>query len=316
MATVKKKVAKVAKAKRRSAQAKKPQAKKNSSTQTLQRELADALARENATSEILRMIAKASGDLQTVLDALAQCAARLCDAEDAQIFRRENDLIHRVAAYGDLPVALEHTPYNRESPAGRAMADQKRIHIRDLAAVVDSEFPEIKNYARRIGHRTTLAVPLLRDGLSIGAILIRRLEVRPFTDAQIKLLETFADQAVIAIENARLFQELQSRNRDLTEALEQQSATSDILSVISSTPTDVQPVFDAIVQSGVRLFEGAAVTIVLREGDEARAVAIADKVRSDALNGSRDSRCRSRGNTCIQRQFSIAGWSMYLMWNR
>ena len=157
------------------------------------------------------------------------------------------------------------------------MVDQQRVHIRDLAAVVDSEFPEIKNYARVIGHRTTLAVPLLRDGLSIGAILIRRLEVRPFTDAQIKLLETFADQAVIAIENARLFQELQSRNRDLTEALEQQSATSDILSVISSTPTDVQPVFDAIVQSGVRLFEGAAVTIVLREGDEARAVAIADK---------------------------------------
>ena len=117
-----------------------------------------------------------------MIDALAECAARLCDAKDARYFAVENDLIYRVAAYGDLARrASEHTPYNRESPAGRAMVDRQRVHIRDLAAVVDSEYPVIKNYARSIGHRTTLAVPLLRDGLSIGAILIRRSEVRPFT---------------------------------------------------------------------------------------------------------------------------------------
>ena len=192
------------------------------------------------------MIAKASGDLQAVLDALAECAARLCDAKDAQIFRRENDLIHRVAAYGDLPVALEHTPYNRESPAGRAMADQQRVHIRDLAAVVDSEFPVIKNYARGIGHRTTLAVPLLRDGLSIGAILIRRLEVRPFTDAQIKLLETFADQAVIAIENARLFQEREAGNRDL-------AALHDVTTAASRS-LEIKPVLDEVMRKITEIF--------------------------------------------------------------
>ena len=255
MATIKKRGTKRAKAKPRSAVAKKSQAKKIGSTQTLQRELADALARENATSEILRMIAKASGDLQAVLDALAQCAARLCDAKDAQIFRLENNLIHRVAAYGDLPVALKHTPYNRESPAGRAMADQERVHIRDLAAVVDSEFPEIKNYARAIGHRTTLAVPLLRDGLSIGAILIRRLEVRPFTDAQIKLLETFADQAVIAIENARLFQEREAGSRDL-------AALHDVTTAASRS-LEIKPVLDEVIGKITEIFAFDSISILL-----------------------------------------------------
>src|SRR4030095_3219789 len=117
-----------------------------------------------ATSEILRLIATTPGNLQAVLNELAECAARLCDANDAQIFRVEGDLVHRMAAYGDLPVALEHTPYNRETPVGRAMIDRQIVHIPDLSAVVDSEFPVIKDYQQFIGHRTTLAVPLLRDG--------------------------------------------------------------------------------------------------------------------------------------------------------
>jgi GAF domain-containing protein len=171
----------------------------------LRRELAEALEQQAATGDILRMIAKAPGDLQAVLDTMAEQAAKLCDATDAQIFQLKGADIHRVATFGDMPIALDHTPYNRQSPAGRAMVDRQRVHIRDLAAVVDRDYPVIKDYARRIGHRTTLAVPLLCDSLPIGAILIRRTEVRPFTDSQIKLLETFADQAVIAIENARLF---------------------------------------------------------------------------------------------------------------
>jgi GAF domain-containing protein len=177
------------------------------------------------------MIANAPGDLQAVLDALAECAARLCDAKDAQIFRLDDNDIRRVATYGDLPIALEHTPYNRESPAGRAMIEQQIVHIPDLSAVVDSEFPVIKAYQEFIGHRTTLAVPLLREALPIGAILIRRLEVRPFTDAQIKLLETFADQAVIAIENARLFQERENRNRDLSALHDVTAAASRSLEI-------------------------------------------------------------------------------------
>ena len=129
-------------------------------------EIREGAEQQAATSEILRMIAKAPGDLQAVLDALAECAARLCDAKDAQIFRVEDNGIRRVAAYGDLPIALEHTPYNRESPVGRAMIDQQIVHIPDLAAVVDTEFPVIRAYQQFIGHRTTLAVPLLAGSVA------------------------------------------------------------------------------------------------------------------------------------------------------
>jgi two-component system, NtrC family, sensor kinase len=128
-------------------------------------EIRESVEQQAATSEILRMIAKAPGDLHAVLDALAKCAARLCDAKDAQIFRLEYNGIRRVAAYGDLAAALEHTPYNRQTPIGRAMIDRQMVHVRDLAAVVDSEFPVIKNYQHVIGHRTTLAVPLLRESV-------------------------------------------------------------------------------------------------------------------------------------------------------
>jgi GAF domain-containing protein/anti-sigma regulatory factor (Ser/Thr protein kinase) len=219
------------------------------------REIREGAEQQAATSEILRMIAKAPGDLQSVLDALAECAARLCDAKDAQIFRLEDNGIRRVAAYGDLPIALEHTPYNRESPAGRAMVDRQMVHVRDLAAVVDSEFPVIKNYQHVIGHRTTLAVPLLREALPIGAILIRRLEVRPFTDTQIKLLETFADQAVIAIENARLFLERETRNRDL-------AALHDVTAAASQS-LEIKPVLDEVIRKITEIFAFDSMNIFL-----------------------------------------------------
>jgi signal transduction histidine kinase len=198
----------------------------------------------------------------------------LCDSVDAQIIRAEGNRIIPVATYGtlfpDQKNVLESNngiPLSRGSPAGRAVLDRQTLHIHDLAIEIETEFPEIAEFQKRLGHRTMLATPLLREGVSIGAILIRRLEVRPFTDRQIKLLETFADQAVIAIENVRLFKELQERNAELREALEHQTATAEVLGIISRSPTDVQPVLDAIVESAARVCGIDDVHLRLRAGN-------------------------------------------------
>jgi GAF domain-containing protein len=137
---------------------------------------------------------------------------------------------------------------------GRAVFERRTIHVHDLVAAED-DFPEGSRDARRDGHRTTLATPLLREGSPIGAILIRRMEVRPFSDKQVAMLETFADQAVIAIENARLFEAEQQRTRELSEALEQQTATSEVLQVISGSPGDLQPVFNTMLENALRICE-------------------------------------------------------------
>ena len=214
--------------------------------QELIRERDASLEREAATGDILRMIARAPADIQAVLDGIAERAAKLCDAEDVAILRVDGNLLRSAAHFG--PVAMiiglgEVRVFDRGSPAGRAVIDRQTIHIPDLAAA-EKEFPKALGIA--MGVRTILSAPLLRDGAAIGVIHIRRKKKRAFSPTQIKLLETFADQAVIAIENTRLFQEL-------TEALEQQTATSDILAVISSAPTELQPVFDTIAQNSVKL---------------------------------------------------------------
>src|SRR5262245_21768279 len=224
-------------------------------------ETKEALDQQTATSEVLRVIASSPTDVQPVFDAIAESAARLCDAYDAVIWRLEGDGLRPVAHHGPVGSLGDRVvPMHRGTVTGRTVLDRQTVHVTDLQAEVD-EFPEGSAFARQFGHRSIVSVPLLREGVAIGVMSLRRAEVQPFTEKQIDLLKTFADQAVIAIENVRLFTELQASNRELTTALDTQTATSDILRVISRSPTDVQPVFDAIVESAVRLLRGYTSTL-------------------------------------------------------
>jgi len=232
------------------------------------RELTESLEQQTATAEILRVISSSPTDIQPVLDAVAASAARVCGANDALILRVEGDSTRRVAHVGTVPLVLpEVRPIDRTSVSGRAILEGRTIHIADVTdPAVTPEYPvHAANNVLGVW-RTHLTVPLMRTGVAIGAITIRRSEVRPFTDKQIALLQTFADQAVIAIENVRLFTELEARNSALTEALDQRTATADILSVISSSPTDVHPVFDTIVRSAMRLCHGMTAAVFRTDG--------------------------------------------------
>src|SRR5499433_2450207 len=221
-----------------------------------------------ATSEVLRVIASSSTDLQSVLDVVAEKAARLCEAKDALIFRIDGDFSQRVARYGLMPGATERgrRPITRGTPIGRAILDRQIVHVHDLKAEIGTQFADSETIVEAAGTRTVLAIPLLREENAIGAIAVRRQQVEPFSDEQIALLKTFADQAVIAIENARLFQELK-------ESLEQQTATSEILGVIASSPTEIQPVLDAVAKNAARLCEATDAQIRLVEGDGTRLAA-------------------------------------------
>ena len=221
------------KAKTRVGRARQPRADPEQQLKTCRREIAQArahlvkaLVEQSATSEVLHIISNSPTEIQPVLDAVGEKAARLCDANNALIFRLEGGLLRLVASYGEIPTtshAREAVPANRDTVIGRAACDRRTIHVHDLAAE-DSEYPVGSRDAKREGHRTTLATPLLRESNPIGVILIRRMEVRPFRDKQIALLETFADQALIAIETVRLFEAEKQRtlalaqaNRDLAE---------------------------------------------------------------------------------------------------
>jgi len=216
-------------------------------------ELKESLEQQTATSEILGVIASSPTDIQPVLDVVAQNAARLCDAHDAIIHRLSGDLLQDAAHYGPIVRNADtRTPLNRDSVAGRAVVDRQVVHVHDMQAELEAEFPLAKSRALHDGTRSVVGAPLLREGTAVGAILIRRTEVRPFTEKQIALLKTFTDQAVIAIENVRLFQELEARTRELAQSVGELRALGDVSQTVSST-LDLERVLETIVSHAVQL---------------------------------------------------------------
>jgi GAF domain-containing protein/anti-sigma regulatory factor (Ser/Thr protein kinase) len=251
------------------------------------RELTTALDTQTATSEILRTIAQAQTDVQPVFDTIVQSAARLCHAVNAAVFLTDGRMVHHPANYRSAPEALAGAraryprPLDMNTMPGMVILTRSVVHVPDIEE--PSAVPLVREIGRFLGFRSTVAVPMLREGEAIGSINVARREPGRFSDAEVELLRTFADQAVIAIENVRLFTELQQKNGALTqahaqvtEALEQQTATSDILRVISQSQTDAQPVFETIVRNAVRLcgaiqggvyrFDGELVHAVAHEG--------------------------------------------------
>src|SRR5918996_2330178 len=246
-------------------------------------ELKESLEQQTATSEVLRVIAGSPTELQPVLDAVTESAVKLAGAKRGHIRQYDGEFLRMVASYGESPeqLAVFQAPVRprAESRSGRAFLERKPIH--DLDAQVERH-----PMAAQTGARTTLAVPLLREDTPIGVFTIWRDVVEPFNDRQIELVKTFADQAVIAIENVRLFKEIQERNAELREALEHQTATAEVLSIISRSPTDVQPVLDAIVESAARVCRIDDVALRLREANSmvARAHFGPIRIRTDAVS--------------------------------
>jgi len=255
-------------------------------------ELRESLEQQTATSEVLKVVSSSPADLEPVFDALLTNAIQVCEAKFGFMYRA-NDTEFKIMAHKcDVPAYLkfaQNTRFTKQTIVGRVAETKQVIQVVDIAATqryADRE--PLAVAAVEIGHvRTILGVPLLNENEVKGAILLYRQEVRPFTDKQIDLVKNFAAQAVIAIENARLLNELRQRTDDLSESLEQQTATSEILEVISNSPTDTQPAFDAIVRSGLNLFPDSVVAISLPDRDLVKLAAIAgaDKAGLEALRG-------------------------------
>src|SRR5262249_41160381 len=218
----------------------------------VKRELQESLEYQTATAEVLGVLSRSPTDVQPVFDAIAKSAANLCNAFDAAVLRLEGNMLRLVAHHGPMPIG--DIPLHRGTAGGRSVIDRRLIHVEDLQAE-EVEYPEGSAFAKQLGHRTTLSVPLVREGAAIGTIQVRRDQVQPCGDKQIALLQIFADQAVIAIENTRLFEAEQASKRELQESLEYQTAISEVLNVISRSPSDIQPVLDTIVRTAERLCE-------------------------------------------------------------
>jgi two-component system, NtrC family, sensor kinase len=241
----------------------------------LRRELTEALERQKATSDILNVINRSTFELQPVLDTIVRTASRLCDAAFALIYQLRDGKYHLAATNNTATAFVKYASKHPLSPGrgsliGRTALEQKTIHLPDCLADPESIALEYQSAGK---YRTTLGIPLQRGGAPIGVIALMRSVVKPFTDKQIDLVTTFADQAVIAIENVRLFDEVQARTRDLTESLEQQTATSEVLGIISSSPGELQPVFQSMVENATRVCGAKFGTMHLLEGEIARRVA-------------------------------------------
>jgi GAF domain-containing protein len=237
-----------------------------------QQHLVEALEQHTATSKILSAVARSSTDVQVVLDAICESAARLCEAYDSTIWRPDGDRVVLVAHHGPI-TQVQSVPLVRGTVVGRTVLEKRTLHIADMYTQAD-EFPVTSELARRLSFRTMLSVPLMREDVVIGTISLRRTEARLFTERQVTLLQTFADQAVIAIENARLFDEVQARTRELSEALEQQTATSEVLQVISSSSGELEPVFQTMLANATTLCEASYGAMWIREEDGFRVAAL------------------------------------------
>jgi GAF domain-containing protein len=238
-------------------------------------ELRESLQQQTATADVLKVISRSTFDLQAVLDTLVESACRLCDAEASVIWRPENGVFKVAANFGQSAShqqAIRQLAIRpgRETCTGRVLLEGQAIHIHDCETDPEYRLPDVLKTA---GNRAMLGIPLLRQGIPIGVLNLTRSTARPFTDKQIELASTFADQAVIAIENARLFDEVQARTRDLIESLEQQTATSEVLQVISSSPGELEQVFRSMLENAVRICEAKFGVLFRYEGGRFRAAA-------------------------------------------
>src|SRR5262245_28721484 len=245
--------------------------------QTQSRELVEARDQLTATAEILQLVSRARTHVQSVFDAIVDSAVRLCQADIGGLFRVENGQLYEVSTRSRLGSEIEEMlrriyprPVDTSTFIGRAIVERRVFQVADMA---DSAAPHSATTFQRLDFRSQINVPMLRGGEPIGGISLVRRRPGLFSDDQIQLLKAFADQAVIVIENVRLFKELETSNRDLTQALGRETATGEILRTINSSPTSVGPVFDAILANGMRLCEAAVGLLYLVEGDMIRLVA-------------------------------------------
>ncbi|MGX1166353.1 GAF domain-containing protein [Bradyrhizobium sp. USDA 372] len=234
---------------------------------TRTRDLSEALTYQTGSANILRVIASSPTEVGPVLKAIVESACGLCEAYDALVVLRDGDDLVIQAHHGEVPVVWSRRPISVESPTGRAIIDRRTVHVHDLLGPEGEQYPTGREYALRSNVRTVLSVPLLREGESMGAIVLRRMEVRPFDDKQITLLQTFADQAVIAIGNVRLFEQL-------NESLERQTATSEVLEIISASSGALTPVFHKMLENATRICGAGFGTMNLYEEGGFRTVAL------------------------------------------
>jgi two-component system, NtrC family, sensor kinase len=288
---------------------------------SLRQALTESLEQQAATSEILQVISSSPSNVQPVFETILDNATRLCEAQRGAVFLFDGEAYHAAAFRGAAPTLVEHHMRVPIRPGphtalARVLRELRTVHIEDVLA--DAAFREGDPLRRAVveleGMRTLLMVPFLKEGRLVGAVSVYRREVRPFTDRQIGLMQSFATQAVIAIENVRLFTELQEKNRavteahaQVTEALDQQTATSEILRVISGSPTDVQPVFNAILESAGRLCDATVAGVYRLDGERLEQVAVhnttpAGRRVAEELFGRAPSRDTVAGLTVLDRR--------------